>query len=37
MKLGAMTAFSAGMVNVASLILFFSFTSNVTCHYAILA
>ncbi|GAA0874268.1 YoaK family protein [Wandonia haliotis] len=36
-KLGAMTAFSAGMVNVASLILFFSFTSNVTGHYAILA
>ena len=37
MKLGVLTAFTAGMVNVASLILFFSFTSNVTGHYAILA
>lgn len=36
-KLGMLTAFTAGMVNVASLILFFSFTSNVTGHYAILA
>ncbi|HMQ06775.1 MAG TPA: YoaK family protein [Saprospiraceae bacterium] len=36
-KLGTLTAFSAGMVNVASLIIFFSFTSNVTGHYAILA
>ncbi len=36
-KLGVLTAFTAGMVNVSSLILFFSFTSNVTGHYAILA
>lgn len=36
-RLGIMTAFSAGMINVASLILFFAFTSNVTGHYAILA
>lgn len=36
-KLGALTAFSAGMVNVTSLIIFFAFTSNVTGHYAILA
>ncbi len=36
-KLGVLTAFSAGMVNVASLLIFFSFTSNVTGHYAILA
>lgn len=36
-KLGVLTAFTAGMVNVASLILFFSFTSNITGHYAILA
>jgi len=36
-KLGVLTAFTAGMVNVASLVLFFSFTSNVTGHYAILA
>ncbi len=36
-QLGALTAFSAGMVNIASLILFFAFTSNVTGHYAILA
>lgn len=37
LKLGTLTAFSAGMVNVVSVILFFSFTSNVTGHYAILA
>lgn len=37
LRLGIMTAFSAGMINVASLILFFAFTSNVTGHYAILA
>lgn len=37
LKLGTLTAFTAGMVNVASLVLFFSFTSNVTGHYAILA
>jgi len=36
-KLGTLTAFSAGMVNVASVIVFFAFTSNVTGHYAILA
>ena len=36
-KLGALTAFSAGMVNVASVIIFFAFTSNVTGHFAILA
>jgi len=36
-KLGTLTAVVAGMVNVASLLLFFSFTSNVTGHYAILA
>ncbi|MGC4057160.1 MAG: YoaK family protein [Chitinophagaceae bacterium] len=32
-----MTSFAAGMVNVSSLVLFFSFSSNVTGHYAILA
>lgn len=36
-RLGVLTAFSAGMVNIGSLLLFFSFTSNVTGHYAILA
>ncbi|MBN7810705.1 DUF1275 domain-containing protein [Algoriphagus sp. H41] len=36
-QLGALTAFSAGMVNVVSVIIFFAFTSNVTGHYAILA
>lgn len=36
-KLGVLTAFSAGMVNVISVIVFFAFTSNVTGHYAILA
>lgn len=36
-KLGSMTALVAGMVNVASLVLFFSFASNVTGHFAILA
>lgn len=36
-QLGALTAFSAGMVNVTSVIIFFAFTSNVTGHYAILA
>ncbi|MDR2282344.1 MAG: DUF1275 domain-containing protein [Sphingobacterium sp.] len=36
-KLGSLTAFSAGMVNVISVIVFFSFTSNVTGYYAILA
>lgn len=37
LKLGIFTAFIAGMVNVASLVLFYSFTSNLTGHYAILA
>ncbi len=37
LKLGSLTAFTAGMVNVASLVLFFSFASNVTGHFAILA
>lgn len=36
-KLGTLTAFSAGMINIASLMIFFSFSSNVTGHYAILA
>ncbi len=36
-KLGALTAFAAGMVNVISLLLFLSFSSNVTGYYAILA
>jgi len=36
-RLAVLTAFSAGMVNVAALIIFFSFASNVTGHYAILA
>ncbi|MPR33593.1 YoaK family protein [Salmonirosea aquatica] len=36
-RLGVLTAFSAGMVNVASVIIFFAFASNVTGHYAILA
>lgn len=37
LQLGSLTAFSAGMVNVISVIIFFAFTSNVTGHYAILA
>ncbi|MBL7964120.1 MAG: DUF1275 domain-containing protein [Flavobacteriales bacterium] len=37
LKLGMLTAFSAGMVNVASVVLFFAFTSNITGHYAVLA
>lgn len=36
-KLGTLTAFTAGMVNIGSLLLFFSFSSNITGHYAILA
>jgi uncharacterized membrane protein YoaK (UPF0700 family) len=36
-KLGSSTAFIAGMVNVSSLVLFFSFTSNITGYFAILA
>ncbi|MDA3613703.1 YoaK family protein [Polluticaenibacter yanchengensis] len=35
-KLGALTAMVAGLVNVASFLLFFSFTSNVTGYYAIM-
>lgn len=37
LQLGALTAFSAGMANVISVIIFFAFTSNVTGHYAVLA
>ncbi len=36
-RLGVITAFSAGMVNILTLIIFFAFSSNVTGHYAILA
>ncbi|WP_346983549.1 YoaK family protein [Chryseobacterium sp. POE27] len=36
-RLGALTAFTAGTINIASLLIFLSFTSNVTGHYAILA
>jgi uncharacterized membrane protein YoaK (UPF0700 family) len=36
-KLGSLTAFSSGMINVISVIVFFAFTSNVTGHYAVLA
>lgn len=36
-RLGTLTAFSAGMVNVVSFIILFSFTSNITGTYAILA
>lgn len=36
-RLGVLTAFSAGMVNVVSLLLFLSFSSNVTGYFAILA
>lgn len=37
LRLGSLTAFAAGMVNVTSVVAFFAFTSNVTGHYAILA
>jgi uncharacterized membrane protein YoaK (UPF0700 family) len=37
LKLGSLTAFAAGMVNIGSLMIFFAFSSNVTGHYAILA
>lgn len=37
LKIGGLTAFSAGMVNVISVIVFFAFTSNITGHYAIFA
>lgn len=36
-RLGILTSFTAGMINVASLMIFFSFTSNITGYYAILA
>lgn len=36
-RLGSLTAFAAGMANIASLLIFFSFSSNVTGYYAILA
>lgn len=36
-KLGTLTAFTAGTINIASLLIFLSFTSNVTGHYAIFA
>lgn len=35
--LGAFTGFIAGMVNVAAFMIFFSFASNVTGYYAVLA
>lgn len=37
LQLGIITAFVSGMVNIASLLLFFAFSSNVTGHFAILA
>ncbi|WP_166334834.1 YoaK family protein [Sphingobacterium chungjuense] len=37
LKLGALTALSAGMTNVVSVIVFFSYTSNITGHYAVFA
>jgi uncharacterized membrane protein YoaK (UPF0700 family) len=37
LQLGTLTSFSAGMVNVISVIIFFAYTSNITGHYAILA
>lgn len=37
LKLAILTAIPAGMVNVAAYILFVSFASNVTGHYAVLA
>ncbi len=36
-RLGVLTAFTAGMMNLASFIIFLSFSSNVTGYYAILA
>jgi uncharacterized membrane protein YoaK (UPF0700 family) len=36
-KLGTITAFSGGMINVASFMIFLSFSSNVTGYYAIFA
>ena len=36
-RLGVLTAFTAGTINIASLLIFLNFTSNVTGHYAIFA
>jgi len=36
-KLGGLTAFTAGTINIASLLIFLNFTSNITGHYAILS
>ncbi|WP_312089032.1 YoaK family protein [Chryseobacterium sp.] len=36
-RLGTLTAFTAGTINIASLLIFLSFTSNVTGHYAVFA
>jgi uncharacterized membrane protein YoaK (UPF0700 family) len=36
-RLGVLTAFTAGMVNLASFMIFLSFSSNVTGYYAIFA
>lgn len=36
-RLGVLTAFTAGMVNVASFLIFLSFSSNVTGYFAIFA
>lgn len=36
-QLGSLTAFSAGMTNIATLLIFLSFSSNITGYYAILA
>lgn len=36
-RLGVLTAFTAGMVNVASFVIFLSFSSNVTGYFAIFA
>jgi uncharacterized membrane protein YoaK (UPF0700 family) len=37
LRLGALTSFVAGMVNVSSVMIFFAFTSNITGHFAVLA
>ena len=37
LKLAVLTSFTAGMTNIASLMIFFSFTSNITGYYAIVA
>ncbi|WP_312079265.1 YoaK family protein [Chryseobacterium sp.] len=36
-QLGTLTAFTAGTINIASLLIFLNFTSNVTGHYAVFA